>query len=108
MAAIGHPLDASSGPIVTNFPIWLAETPGVRALALPAEKPSDIVDLATDPAFAGTRLVIVIGADHGGWPGILDQPGPDVECFHELELGPGPAGRDDPLGDVRAFEIACP
>ncbi len=108
MAAIGHPLDASSGPIVTNFPIWLAETHGVRALALPAEKPSDIVDLASDPAFAGTRLVIVIGADHGGWPGVLDQPGPDVECFHELELGPGPTGRDDPLGDVRAFEIACP
>ena len=108
MAAIDHPLDATAGPVITNFPIWLAETPGVRALALPAESPSDIVDLASDPGFAGTRLLIVIGKDHGGWPGVLDQPGTDVDCFHELPLGPGPAGAADPLADVRAFEIACP
>ena len=108
MAVIGHPLDASAGPVITNFPIWLAEIPGVRALALPAEAPSDIVDLASDPGFAGTRLLIVISEDHGGWPGVLDQPGPDVDCFHELDLGPGPAGVDDPLVGVRVFEIACP
>ena len=108
MAAIDHPLDATTGPVITNFPIWLAETPGVRALALPAESPSDIVELASDPAFAGTRLLIVVGDDHGGWPGVLDQPGADVDCFHELSLGPGPEGVADPLADVRAFEIACP
>ena len=27
MAGIGHPLDASAGPVITNFPIWMAETP---------------------------------------------------------------------------------
>jgi hypothetical protein len=108
MATIDRPLDASAGPVITNFPIWLAETPGVRALALPAESPSDIVDLASDPAFEGTRLLIVIGKDHGGWPGVLERPGTDVDCFHELSLGPGPAGVTDPLADVRAFEIACP
>ena len=108
MAVIGHPLDASAGPVITNFPIWLTEIPGVRALALPAEEPSDIVDLASDPGFAGTRLLIVIGDDHGGWPAVLDRPGPDVDCFHELALGPGPAGVADPLANVRAFEIACP
>ncbi len=108
MAAVGHPLDASAGPIITNFPIWLAETPGVRALALPAESPSDVVDLASDPAFAGTRLLIVIGHDHGGWPAVLDRPGPAVDCFHELSLGAGPSGVTDPLADVRVFEVACP
>ena len=108
MAAVGHPLGASAGPIITNFPIWLAETPGVRALALPAESPSDVVDLASDPAFAGTRLLIVIGHDHGGWPAVLDRPGPAVDCFHELSLGPGPSGVTDPLADVRVFEVACP
>ena len=66
------------------------------------------MDLASDPGFGGTRLLIVESDDHGGWPGVLDQPGPDVDCFHELDLGPGPAGVDDPLADVRAFEIACP
>lgn len=108
MAAVGHPLDASAGPVITNFPIWLAETPGVRALALPAEAPSDVVDLASDPAFVGTRLLIVIGDEHDGWPAILDRPGPGVDCFRELSLGPGPAGVADPLADVRAFEVACP
>jgi Dolichyl-phosphate-mannose-protein mannosyltransferase len=107
MAAVGHPLDASAGPVITNFPIWLAETPGVRALALPAESPSDVLDLASYPAFVGTRLLIVIG-DHAGWPAVLDRTGPGVDCFHELSLGPGPAGLTDPLADVRAFEVACP
>jgi hypothetical protein len=108
MAAIGHPLDASAGPVITNFPIWITEIPGVRALALPAESPSDIVELASHPGFAGTRLLIVVGDDHGGWPAVLDRPGPDVDCFHELALGSGPAGGDDPLAHVRAFEVACP
>ena len=87
---IGHPLDASAGPVITNFPIWLAETPGVRALALPAESPSDIVDLASDPGFAGTRLVVVMGDDHGGWPGVLDQPGHGCRLLPRARPRAGP------------------
>ena len=40
MAAAGHPLDASAGPVITNFPIWLAETQRIPTLALPNEPPS--------------------------------------------------------------------
>ena len=46
MAAAGHPLDASAGPVITNFPIWLAETQRIPALALPNEPPTDVLDLA--------------------------------------------------------------
>ncbi len=35
MAAVGHPLDASAGPVIANFPIWLAEANRIPSLALP-------------------------------------------------------------------------
>ena len=108
MAAIGHPLDATAGPVLTNFPIWLAETSRIPALALPDESPSDVMDLARDPAFQGTRLVILVGGHQGRWPDLLDGALPDAACFRELNLGPGPAGSTDPLRDTRVFEIVCP
>ncbi len=108
MAAAGHPLDASAGPVITDFPIWLADATGVDALALPDESPSDVLDLAHDPAFPGTHLVIVVSDEHGRWPAVLDSSAPDAACFREIPLGPGPSGRTDPLADVRAFEVVCP
>jgi hypothetical protein len=108
MAAIGHPLDVSAGPVITDVPIWLAEANRVPSLALPDEPPADILDLARQPEFAGTHLLIVVGGDHGRWPDVLDTATPGAECFEELDLGPGPVGTEDPLKDVRAFEIVCP
>jgi hypothetical protein len=106
MAAAGHPLDASTGPVITNFPIWLAEANGVNALALPDESPTDVLDLAK--AFPGTRLLIVVGDDHGRWPAVLDTDAPGADCFQEFDLGQAAADRVDPLVDVRAFEVVCP
>ena len=54
MAEAGHPLDASAGPVISDFPIWLADTQGARALALPDEPPVDVFDLAR--AFPGHAL----------------------------------------------------
>jgi hypothetical protein len=108
MAAIGRPLDASAGPVITDFPIWLAETLRVPSLALPDESPSDVLSLAHDPRFPGTHLVAILERSHGRWPAVLDTPSADTACFHELDLGPGPAGIADPLGDARVFEIVCP
>jgi hypothetical protein len=108
MAAIGHPLDASAGPVITDFPIWLAETSRIPALALPDESPTDVLSLAHDPRFPGTHLVVVLERDHGSWPGILDTNAPGADCFHELDLGPGPTGATDPIADARVFEVVCP
>ena len=107
MAAIGHPLDASAGPVITDFPIWLAETSRISALALPDETPTDVLDLAHDPRFPGTHLVVVMAPDHGRWPAVLDTGTAGAACFRELDLGPGPAGSVDPLAKTRAFEIVC-
>jgi hypothetical protein len=109
MAAIGRPLDTTAGPVVTDFPIWLAEARRIPTLGLPAESPADVVDLAK--AFPGTRYLVVDDKDdHGGWPAILATDAPGAACFHELDLGPAPSDPDEAriLGRIRVFEIGCP
>ncbi len=107
MAAIGRPLDATAGPIVTDFPIWLAEAKRIPTLALPNERPADVVSLAA--RFPGTRYLVMSDDQHGIWPAILSSAAPDAACFSELDLGPAPT---DPV-DARAvakthvFEIGC-
>ena len=106
MAAIGHPLDASAGPVISNFPIWLAETQRIPTLGLPNEPPSDVLDLAHH--FAGTSLLVLTDPQGAHWPADLTNGSPDAGCFRELDLGPGPAGEPDPLATTRVFEIVCP
>jgi hypothetical protein len=103
MAAVGQPLEPGSTPVISNFPIWIAESLGVSALALPNEMPSDVLDLART---FGARLLVIAAADHGQWPAVLSTGAPDSECFQPLDLGP--SGQDDPLGDIHVYEIACP
>ncbi len=104
MAAIGAPLDGSA-PVIHDFPIWLAETQRVPALALPDEAPADVLDLASR---FGARWLIVSSADRGLWPAILDGPDPDARCFQEVRL-PVPADRAkaDAIADTRVFRITC-
>jgi hypothetical protein len=107
MAAAGHPLDASAGPVITNFPIWLAETQRIPTLALPDEPPTDVLDLAR--SFDGTRLLILMQPQGKHWPDDLDAGAPGSDCFRPIDLGPwtGAAGDRDPLDDVTAYEVAC-
>jgi hypothetical protein len=108
MAAIDRPLDATAGPVITNFPIWMAETQRIPSLALPDEPPEDVLDLAR--TFSGTHLMILISAEGKHWPDDLETGLPGSECFQPLDLGPptsGPAGQDI-LKDVLVYEIVCP
>ncbi len=108
MAEIGHPLDASAGPIITNFPIWMAETQRIPSLALPDEPPRDVLDLATDPRF-NAKLVVLLDADSTHWPHDIDAGVDGAACFRELDLGPDTSpGSAGPLAGVRAFEVVCP
>jgi hypothetical protein len=108
MAALGRPLDATAGPVVTDFPIWLAEARRIPTLALPDEAPSDVVGLAA--AFPGTRYLVMSDDQHGQWPAILASAAPDVGCFHELDLGAAPTDPADTraMAKTRVFEIGCP
>jgi hypothetical protein len=108
MAAIGRPLDATAGPVITNFPIWMAETQRIPALALPDESPEDVLDLAR--AFPGTKLMVLISPEGKHWPADLDTGRPGSECFRPLDPGPpiAPSSGEDLLTDVHIYEIVCP
>ena len=106
LAAAGMPL-ATLGPVITDFPIWLAMTSGGTALALPDEPPASVLDLAR--TFTGARTLIVSGGEHSLWPGILDAGGPATECFEEVHLPPAA----DPVlaaafDGTRVFRVVCP
>jgi len=105
-AAAGHPLDATAGPVISNYPIWLAETRRIPTLGLPNEPPNDVLDLAR--SFPGTHLLVMVQATGPHWPADLTNGAPGAECFHPVDLGPGPTGEPDPLTDVQVLEIACP
>lgn len=105
-AAVGVPLDASAGPVISNYPIWLAETMRIPTLGLPNEPPNDVLDLAR--AFPGTHLVLLMDAESPHWPADLVNDAPGAECFRRVDLGPGPADQPDPLAGTQLYEIVCP
>jgi hypothetical protein len=106
MEAAGLPLEAQ-GPIITGFPIWLAEATGHRALGLPDETPRDVLDLAAH--FKGTTLLIIDGEDRGHWPAILNSGAPGSECFQEIDIGlPADARLADAMSGTRVFKLGCP
>jgi hypothetical protein len=105
MAVAGLPIEAQ-GPIITDYPIWLAEATGHQALALPDETPADVLDLAAH--FPGTTLLILAG-ERGHWPAILDSGAPGSECFTEIDLGiPADARLAGNLTGTRVFKLGCP
>ena len=109
LPAAGFALGPDDGPIITDFPIWLADTTGNPALALPEESPAAVVELAR--AFPGTLALLVLDDPDGEriWPAVLDAGGPGSECFEEIRLGrlPVPA-LDAALEGTRLFRINCP
>jgi hypothetical protein len=106
MAAAGLPIEGQ-GPIITDYPIWLAEATGHQSLALPDETPEDVLDLAAN--FRGTSLLILGGGERGRWPAIIDSGAPGSECFHEIDIGrptdPRLAGA---MSGIRVFKLGCP
>jgi hypothetical protein len=106
LAAAGISL-RDGGPVITDFPIWLAEATGARGLGLPDESPADVLDLAR--AFPGTNTLLVSGEAHGSWPAILDRGGPGTECFEEVRLRtPADPVLARALDGSRVFRIVCP
>ena len=108
MAAIDRPLDSTAGPVITNFPIWMAEAERISSLALPDESPEDVLDLARH--FPGTHLLVLISPQGEHWPGDLVKGVPGSECFRPVDLGPpisAPSGVDL-LDDVQVYDIVCP
>ena len=105
MTVAGMPL-GSIGPVITDFPIWLAYTSGAEALELPVEPPASVIDLARH--FPGTRTLLLVGGNEI-WPAVLQTGAPQAECFKEVDIGrPADPGLAAALGRVRVFTLVCP
>lgn len=105
MTSAGHPLDAPGLRIMSNFPIWIAETQRVSTLALPDEPPTDVLDLAT--RFPGTRYLILTSPESAHWPADLEAASPGSECFRPVDLGAHAGPGSDPLATTTVYEIGC-
>jgi hypothetical protein len=108
-AASGEPdldLSAEPGPIITDFPIWFAESTRHHAIALPNEPASSILSLARsfDPP---ARLLVVSADNTGAWPAAILTGAPGSDCFVPLTLPDDPA-HPGALDNVLAFRIRCP
>ena len=108
LGAAGEKLGPDHPPVISDFPIWLAEDARVRTLGLPDEPPANVLQLANLGGFGANLLVVQ--ADNGGqWPEVIDSGAPGAECFTLLELGtvqdPVAAGL---LEAVRVYQIGCP
>jgi len=106
MTAAGLPFE-DIGPVIADYPIWLAEAERTEALALPDEPPSSVLSLAA--AVPGTRTVLTFGGLHHVWFDSLAAGTPGSECFEEVEL-PAPADAEDAeaIADARVWRIVCP
>ena len=107
MAHAGVPLDGAH-PVITDNPIWLAESVRIPTLALPEESPDAVLELAGQ---FGAKLLVVRSGTDREWPGILHQGGSAAKCFQEVTLtqdtGAGLTS-DSPLADIHVFRIVCP
>lgn len=107
MARAGAPLDGA-GPVITDNPIWLAESTQVEALALPEESPVAVLDLARH---FGAKLLIVHGDAGSEWPDVLNQGGTAAKCFQEVPLTDSSGAMPAPgsaLAGITVFRIVCP
>ncbi len=100
-AALGDRLDPSV-PVIANHPIWVAEANRVRALALPDEPVSSVLEIART---FGARYVVLDGT-HGGWPARLATD-PDAHCLAPVALPPAP-GTATSAADFAVYRVACP
>jgi hypothetical protein len=105
MAAAGHPLDIPGMRVISNFPIWVAETQRVSTLALPDEPPEDVLDLAN--TFPGTRYLILTSPEGSHWPADLRNGAAGADCFRPLDLGTSGGSGRDPLASTTVYEVGC-
>jgi hypothetical protein len=97
LAEAGVPLEVRGAPVITDFPIYLAEVTGAHALALPDEPPESVLDLAA--AFPGTRLLIVAEDNEGIWPEAALSTSRGLACFELVPID---------FEGLAVYRITCP
>jgi hypothetical protein len=98
-------LGTDPGPIISDFPIWVATALRAPSLALPDESPESVLDLAR--TFGATLLIVDSEAEHGRWPAVLASGEPGAECFVPLPGAAVPGGTTGGQGTL-VYRIGCP
>ena len=94
-----------AGPVITDFPIWFAESQRAPALGLPDEPPASVLALARQ---FGARYLVMSSDDRGIWPAVLESSQPGAECFRPVPLQPAVNSPDAAaLAGTRIWEIVC-
>jgi hypothetical protein len=106
MAEAGHPVDEPGIRLMSNFPIWVAESLRVPTLALPDEPPADVLDLVS--TVGGARYLVLSEPEGKHWPDDLQAGLPGSDCFTPLTLSPYRGSGEDPLDTTTVYEIGCP
>lgn len=105
LRAVGVDLRPDS-VVLSDNPIWIADSLGTRSLALPDEPASSALDLARR---FGARLVVLDGGVLSTWPATLSGTDPANACFRPMTLAaPASSEARAALADVRAWQITCP
>jgi Dolichyl-phosphate-mannose-protein mannosyltransferase len=92
--------------VLADNPIWVADSLGARAVAVPDESPASVRSLAS---YFGARLLLLSGGVVDAWPAVLASNDPDADCFRPLTLPlPADHASREALEGVRAWEISCP
>jgi hypothetical protein len=96
----------SIGPVVTDYPIWWAESERSPALALPNEPPGSVISLTL--TFPGTHYLVMGPDTRGRWPAILESDPLAQECFKKIDLPvPASAADREALGDTKVWKVGC-
>jgi hypothetical protein len=106
MSAANRPFGTPGVRLMSNFPIWVAESQRVSTLALPDEPPNDVLDLAA--RFPGTRYLILTSPEGKHWPADLEANLPGSDCFSPIDLGLYQGSGEDPLANTTVYQIQCP
>lgn len=102
LGAAGVTTGDGAPPIVSDHPIWIAETLGTSAIVLPDESAGSVLALARR---FGALTVVVTLPPGGDRPRFLADDGPGSPCFTEIEIPGAARARDD---DPAILHIACP
>ena len=87
MAEAGHPVDEPGIQLMSNFPIWVAESLRVsRRSRCPTSRRRDVLDLVSN--FPGARYLILSDPEGKHWPADLQAGLPGSDCFTPIDLGP--------------------
>jgi hypothetical protein len=95
----------TTGPVITDFPIWLPYVTGRPGLALPYEAPWSVADEAHH---LGASLVVVVGGKDHPFPAGVAAGELGSDCFEPVDLGrPADPGDAAAIADVRVYRVAC-